>query len=305
MKEEFSKNKKPQINVSTVETKQNIPNMNPNPFGNMPNMNDMGNMGEMTDELKKFQDLLGNMMKGLDTGEFGLNENMGSEKDIFDKFSKEINDLEKKLKEVEKIEKPTSKSTQKPQETHSSNPFADSFKEICGNDNELKGMMNGLGDLNGLDFKNMFAGMNGTGSEKDYNKNMSDLMGILDTINEKDNKTGGGEDGGMNKIFETLFEVLLKEDVLTVPLSTIKTKLGEYLLKNGDKVSEEEKKKYEQITLYIDELLNEIKKPQPNKEHIINVFEKLHTIGELPSEIMQGSEENMNMLNFAQNMFKK
>lgn len=128
-------------------------------------------------------------------------------------------------------------------------------------------------------------------------------MGILNTINENDVKESG--DGKMSEIFDQLFDVLLKDDVLTVPLSTIKKKLEEYNVKNKGKISEEEIKKYEEINKYIDEVLVEIKKEKPNKEYVIQIFEKLHLIGELPAEIMNDNDENMNMLNFATNFFKK
>jgi hypothetical protein len=134
-------------------------------------------------------------------------------------------------------------------------------------------------------------------------KNVSDLMGILNTINENDVKESG--DGKMSEIFDQLFDVLLKDDVLTVPLSTIKKKLEEYNVKNKGKISEEEIKKHEEINRYIDEVLLEIKKEKPNKEYVIQLFEKLHSIGELPAEIMNENEEGMGMLNFATNFFKK
>ena len=77
------------------------------------------------------------------------------------------------------------------------------------------------------------------------------------------------------------------------------------MIKNKEKVTEEDKSKYDQIIKYIQEILLEIKKPSPNKEQVINIFEKLHMIGELPNEIMNENDENMNMMNFAQNLFKK
>ena len=130
-------------------------------------------------------------------------------------------------------------------------------------------------------------------------------MNILNSINETDIKDSGNEMGNMTGIFEQLFDVLLKEDVLTIPLSTISTKLQDYMIKNKEKVTEEDKSKYDQIIKYIQEILLEIKKPSPNKEQVINIFEKLHMIGELPNEIMNENDENMNMMNFAQNLFKK
>ena len=161
----------------------------------------------------------------------------------------------------------------------------------------MKGLFEGMGG----DFSDIFKNINGG---KD-NKNASDLMNILNSINDSDIKDQGSEMGNMTGIFEQLFDVLLKEDVLTVPLTTISNKLQDYMKKNKEKVSEEDKSKYDQIIKYIDEILFEIKKPTPNKEQVINIFEKLHMIGELPSEIMNDSDENMNMMNFAQNLFKK
>ena len=92
----------------------------------------------------------------------------------------------------------------------------------------MKTLLDGMGI--GSEFNEIF------GNSKD-GKNTSELMGILNTINDNDMKGGGGE-MNMTGIFEQLFDVLLKEDVLTAPLSTIKKKLEEYMLKNKEKVSE-------------------------------------------------------------------
>jgi hypothetical protein len=207
----------------------------------------------------------------------------------------EINDLEKKIQTIESG-KPINTSNTTSQNDQSKT-FVDAFKQISETNNpadEFKGLFDGLGG----NLQDLLGNMS-TGD----GKNVSDLMGILNTINENDVKESG--DGKMSEIFDQLFDVLLKDDVLTVPLSTIKKKLEEYNVKNKGKISEEEIKKHEEINRYIDEVLLEIKKEKPNKEYVIQLFEKLHSIGELPAEIMNENEEGMGIMNFATNFFKK
>ena len=158
--------------------------------------------------------------------------------------------MEKKIKKIEKSSKIEENiNNQKNQDQ--SNPFIDCFKEISDSNNDMKGLFEGMGG----DFSDIFKTLNGG---KD-NKNASDLMNILNSINETDIKDSGNEMGNMTGIFEQLFDVLLKEDVLTIPLSTISTKLQDYMIKNKEKVTEEDKSKYDQIIKYIQEILLEIK----------------------------------------------
>lgn len=170
-----------------------------------------------------------------------------------------------------------------------SNPFVDAFKQISEGDG-MKDLFEGLGDL-----------MKGTdmnfGGGDDGMKQMSDLMSVLNTINQNDSSPES-DDKITKQMFEQLFDMFIKEDVLSVPMAAIRTKLLAYMEQHKE-LTNEEKSKYNQIIGYIDEMLVEIKKPQPNKEMVIGLFEKLHSIGELPQEIM--NESNSDLLN----IFKK
>ena len=81
----------------------------------------------------------------------------------------------------------------------------------------------------------------GGGNEKESMEGVSDLMKILGKISESDekapNQNGGDE---MKFMFEQLFDVLLKDDVLSGPLMSIQTKLKEYVIKNKEKISKED-----------------------------------------------------------------
>jgi chemotaxis regulatin CheY-phosphate phosphatase CheZ len=201
-------------------------------------------------------------------------------------LDQQIEEIGKKIKDAEN--KYGGNSQQTKQEA---NPFIDAFKQIS----EEKDMKNIFDNLNINDF------MGGDFGKNDENKQVSDLMGVLNSINQSDS-SGDGDDKAAHQMFEQLFDMFIKEDVLAVPMATIKSKLQGYMVTNKDKITEEEVKKYNTIIEYVDEILLEIKKPNPNKEHVINLFEKLHTIGELPQEIM--NDTNLDVFNFT-NMLKK
>jgi len=109
---------------------------------------------------------------------------------MFEKLNNEINQIEKTINKLEK-----SNVEFNPQKKQEQNPFIDSFKEICGNDNELKGILDSFGG----DFKDLFNGID----DKNLNKNTSDLMGILNNINESDGGKGG-EMGNMSGVFDKI-----------------------------------------------------------------------------------------------------
>lgn len=172
-----------------------------------------------------------------------------------------------------------SSSTEQSTTNKPSNPFVDTFREM----NDTNAIGGGMAD-----FLKMFE-QGGGGSDQNLGdiKNLYDILGKL-----SDNKDGetSNNSGDKNKQLESLFgdllEFLLKSDMLAEPLGQIKNSVDTYLEKNKDKLKPEEEDKYKSMLGYIDTIMTEINKKEPNKALVIDTFYKLHEMSDLDSDIL-------------------
>jgi hypothetical protein len=221
------------------------------------------------------------------------------------------------------MEKMISETSQKdvknpgPSTTPNSNPFADAFKD----------MSNSFNTPGGNDpMSNMFKGGNFEEDMKNLDKDgfLKNLYGVLGKLSntntsEKDSSKMSQEE--LYPLFESLFDILLKEDMST-PLNQIKTTVNEYLKTNSSKINDEEKEKYKSVNTYIDTVLVELKRAEPDKKLIIETFQKLHELSDFGADIFPdgglmgglgagflggaGSDKsNSDLKNIADNFFKK
>jgi hypothetical protein len=205
-----------------------------------------------------------------------------------------------------------------------SNPFTEAFKDMSNSFNVPGGndpLMNMFKDGNfGEDMKNL---------DKDgFLKNLYGVLGELSNSSEKGPESTTEKDSSkmsqkeLYPLFESLFYILMKEDMST-PLNQIKTSVNEYLKTNFSKITEEEKEKYKCVNTYIDTVLVEVKRAEPDKKLIIETFQKLHELSDFGADIfpdggMMGSlgggllgagagsdKSNVDLKNIADNFFKK
>lgn len=164
----------------------------------------------------------------------------------------------------------TNNSEKKPD----SNPFSEAFKDMTNT-------FNMPGDNDPL--LNMFK----DGGDKDgFLKNLYGVLGKLSNSSENSGKMSKEE---LYQLFESLFDILMLEDMST-PLNQIKSSVNEYLAKNKSKINEEEEEKYKCVNKYIDTILIELKRAQPDKKLIIETFQKLHEMSDFGSDIFPESE---------------
>jgi hypothetical protein len=155
-----------------------------------------------------------------------------------------------------------------------SNPFVDSFRELNSESIEdgFKQIMNMLGGI-----------PNGTGEEtagiEDLLKKLSNKQEEKDLPDEEKNKQ-------LYLMFEELLGFLLNSNLLAEPLTQIKNSVSSYLSKNEGKLEKEVEEKYKSMLTYIDTILNEVNKKEPNKALVIEIFYKLHEISDFDNDIL-------------------
>ncbi len=155
------------------------------------------------------------------------------------------------------------------------NPFAEAF-------NDMSKSNFGANDP----FMNMFKNAKFDEELKDLDKDgfLKNLYGVLTQLSNSSENDGKMSQEELYPLFESLFEIILKED-LSTPLNQIKTSVNDHLKKNVDKVTQEEKEKYNLVISYIDTILIELKKAQPDKILIISTFQKLHEMNDFGADI--------------------
>jgi hypothetical protein len=162
-----------------------------------------------------------------------------------------------------------------------SNPFLDSYKELNENQgDELKDFLGLLGSMGGGDDKNNMG-------------NMTDIYDILsklsDTPQTNPNLSKEENTKQMQILFQELLEVLLKSNMLVEPLNQIKGIVKTQLEKPSKVLTSEEKSKYESTLTYIDTILSEINKTQPDKTIILEMFNKLHELSDFDHDLFSNA----------------
>jgi hypothetical protein len=136
--------------------------------------------------------------------------------------------------------------------------------------------------------------LSGMGSEGNFGGNdpeLANISSIYEILGKlSDSKESSLPEGEKSKqlysLFENLLGFLMKSEMLAEPLSQIKTNVLNYLDNNKDKLKPEDEEKYKSILTYIDTILTEIAKPEPNKPLIIDVFYKLHELSDLDNDLI-------------------
>ena len=166
---------------------------------------------------------------------------------------------------------PNSSSEIKIEET---NPFVDSFRELNNESLEdgFKNIMNLMGcSPNGT--------ADETGGIENLLKKLSNKTEEKDLPEEEKNKQ-------LYQMFEELLGFLLGSNLLAEPLTQIKNSVSSYLNKNEGKLEKDVEEKYKSMLKYIDTILDEVNKKEPNKALVIEIFYKLHEISDFDNDIV-------------------
>lgn len=193
-----------------------------------------------------------------------------------------------------------SNNTNNKQTEEGSNPFIDAFREMKktpnnNNNNDLFGFLQNLG------------GNKANGGHEDFD-NITGLYDILGKLSDEETHNLPEQDKAKHlaSLFGNLLDYLLKSDMLEQPLTQIKQSVVTYIETNKEKIKAEELVKYEQLLDYVNTILIEIKKTNPDKPLIIDIFYKLHELSDFDDNLM--SNVNPYLKDFSEmfgNSFKK
>lgn len=144
---------------------------------------------------------------------------------------------------------------------------------------------------------------NGTSDDtagiEDLLKKLSNKQEEKDVPEEEKNKQ-------LYHMFEELLGFLLNSNLLAEPLTQIKNSVSSYLSKNEGKLEKQEEEKYKSMLTYIDTILNEVNKKEPNKALVIEIFYKLHEISDFDNDILlQCDPETKNFTELLNSGFNK
>lgn len=123
--------------------------------------------------------------------------------------------------------------------------------------------------------------------------NLQDIYKVLSELAEQAdasstaNETEAEKTAKLMSTFTNLLGLLLKSDLLKGPLTDIKERVTEYINKNKEKLKEEELGKYKEMLENIELILEEMKKENPNKNLIMDVFYKLHEMNDIDKDLFE------------------
>ena len=155
-----------------------------------------------------------------------------------------------------------------------SNPFVDSYRELNSESLEdgFKKIMNMLGNSN---------------SSAEENSGIEDLLKKLSNNNPEEKDLPEEEKNKqLYHMFEELLGFLLNSNLLAEPLTQIKNSVTNYLNKNEGKLEKDVEDKYKSMLNYIDTILEEVNKKEPNKALVIEIFYKLHEISDFDNDLL-------------------
>lgn len=270
-------------NINQANNQQQIPtgnnSNNANPFS-MPNFNE----NDLNDNLNKLLGMFGN----ISTEDMGFNDN---DKESFKKFHESfMNELkdENLLKgfqgNLNKNDNTDSKNNANTNSNFSNlnnnntnansteNPYIDTFNQM---NSEF-----------GPDFDPSQFG--------DEFKKIMESLSKLGDISEKEVKEGGANDDGMSQ-FEGVLDLLISTNLLEKPLTEIKDEIIKFKNEKKD-LSEEKKVNYDNMITSINQVLEELKKSNPDKTKMVELFAKLQDTSEMDEELYSKFSNDMNFL---------
>ena len=106
---------------------------------------------------------------------------------------------------------------------------------------------------------------------------LNDLMSLLGSgLGEE-----GGDEGGLNKMLMGMMEQLTNKEILYEPMRELHEQFPEWLEKNKDKVSDEDKKRYEEQRVIVAEIVAKFDEPgysddnAAQREYIVERMQKV------------------------------
>lgn len=162
-----------------------------------------------------------------------------------------------------------------------------------GGDESINQLSNMMGDL----FKNMANNSGDPNAKNEENKaDDPEMSKKLEEMFSKFEKAPHF-DNFANKL---LYEFMDKE-ILHEPLKDAKKSYESFLLEKAASLSKEEVERFQNQEKCIDELLITLEEAPENKDHLINLFEKMQEFGAPPEEITNSIEKD-NPFKMFQNM---
>lgn len=113
---------------------------------------------------------------------------------------------------------------------------------------------------------------------------LNDLMGLLGSGGLGDE----GDEGGLNKMLMGMMEQLTNKEILYEPMKELHEQFPGWLEKNGDKISEEDKKRYEEQRAIVAEIVAKFDEPSysdsntAQREYIVERMQKVGPPGVQP-----------------------
>lgn len=115
---------------------------------------------------------------------------------------------------------------------------------------------------------------------------LNDLMGLLTSgLGE------GADENGLNKMLMGMMEQLTNKEILYEPMKELHEQFPEWLEKNKDKVSEEDKKRYEEQRVIVAEIVAKFEEPSysdsnpAQREYIVERMQKVGLHSVLPLNV--------------------
>lgn len=177
--------------------------------------------------------------------------------------------------------------------------FTDFMKGLQGggdDQNSMNQLTNMMGDL----FKNMGGPPNGVPGEGEEQKGPEDahpeLSKKFEDMFSKFEKTPQFDNFATKLLHEFMDKEILEE-----PLKEAKKSYESFLVEKGSQLSKEEVDRFKNQEKCIDELILALEKEPNNKDHLINLFEKMQEYGAPPDEISKNIEKD-NPFKMFQNM---
>lgn len=112
-----------------------------------------------------------------------------------------------------------------------------------------------------------------SGGSKDM---LEDLMGLLGS-----GEGEGADEGGLNKMLMGMMEQLTNKEILYEPMKELHDQFPEWLAKNKDKVSEEDRKRYDEQRVIVAEIVAKFDEPSysddnpAQREYIVERMQKV------------------------------